>query len=238
LSLSCTSFFVLWFIGGQALADSSQIPASGNKYDGDWIRLHVDVFTFKKADGTDNVNYCAPAHSKFAVYRELSNDNLSVRFRKVEPFQSTQGCSVVDLHTQYIVKKSDIEQMSHARSGFTFGGLVVPFKVYMGHNTQLSASSTVAPYVGFSADWDLFGITVTPVVAAGISLVPVANAATGGTDTKSAFTSAIGFEFDSAKNSAFHAGLLLGKDFLNKNDRGNDPTINKIWVSLYVGYSQ
>jgi hypothetical protein len=54
-------------------------------------------------------------------------------------------------------------------------------------------------------------------------------------DTKSALSFATGLVLTHEKNKAFTAGILFGKDFLSTEDRISDPTVDKIWTSLYIG---
>jgi hypothetical protein len=112
----------------------------------------------------------------------------------------------------------------------------VPFKFRLGKDKQLVSSSTVAPFVGFRTGWAPFGLSFTPIVALGLSQVPIANSS-GGTDTKSAYTIAAGLRVTSNKNDKFSAGLILGHDYLNKADRAADTTVGKPWLSAYLGYS-
>ena len=78
---------------------------------------------------------------------------------------------------------------------------------------------------------------ITPIISAGLGLVSVANPTTNITETKSAFSTAVGIKVTSVKNENFNAGILVGKDFVSKADRDNDPVVSKLWLSLYVGYS-
>ncbi len=67
-------------------------------------------------------------------------------------------------------------------------------------------------------------------------LVPVSDPA-GGNSTRTAFTLATGFVMGSSKNEDFQAGILVGRDFLGRNDRARDPGSKNLWVSFYVGFA-
>jgi hypothetical protein len=241
-------------------ADRSTTTSAGNPYpsdedrlDGDTLKLRVNIRGFKEvgAPDTNQTTWCAPRGTKLKVTRELQ-DKLLVRFEldagdKTKPdapkFENTskgayEDCAktgVVNEYTQYWIPRSALEQYAYRRSGVMFGALIVPFKFHLGSEYKLSASSTIAPYVGFR--WfTVWGATVTPVLSAGLGLVPVTSASSGETETKSAFSAATGFVVTSTKNDKFNAGFLLGKDFLSKGEQGTDSTVDNLWISLYAGY--
>lgn len=144
----------------------------------------------------------------------------------------------VNTFTAYTIARADFHHLDYKRSGISFGALVVPFKFRLGSSKELVSSSTVAPFMGFRTAWfTSFGLTFTPVVAAGLSVVPVADATSSTTESKSAYTLAAGFRLTSTKNDQFNAGLLFGRDFLNKVDRERDPAVAKPWLSFYLGYA-
>jgi len=143
--------------------------------------------------------------------------------------------NLVNDYTEYKISVKNLRQHDFRRTGVMFGALIVPFKFHIGGERKLSASSTVAPFVGFRAPGPL-GLSFTPVVSAGLGIVPVNSADTNETETKSAFSCAIGVLLTHTKNDSFNAGVLFGKDFLSKHDRGTDDTVSKVWFSLYAGY--
>jgi hypothetical protein len=142
---------------------------------------------------------------------------------------------MVNDYTAYKIETVRLMEHPNRRTGVMFGALVVPFKFHLGGENKLSASSTIAPYVGFRGPAP-FGLTFTPVVSAGLGLVPVNNATTDETDTKSAFSVALGVLLTQSKNDKFNAGVLFGKDFLSKSDRAGDDTVDEVWFSIYAGY--
>lgn len=78
---------------------------------------------------------------------------------------------------------------------------------------------------------------MTPIVSAGLGLVPITNPTTNSTETKAALSTAVGLVVTSSKSESFNAGVLIGKDFLGEVDRKNDPSVGKLWLSFYVGYA-
>lgn len=145
------------------------------------------------------------------------------------------SAGMVNDYTAYKIKVAELGEHPYRRTGVMFGALVVPFKFHMGGEHKLSPSSTVAPYVGFRGPAP-FGLTFAPIVSAGLGLVPVNNPATDETQTKAAFSVALGVLLTHSKNDKFNAGVLFGKDFLSKGDRAADTTVDKVWFSIYAGY--
>ena len=239
-------------------AKAPVFPSDEDRFSGDHIQLRTQVDSFEVIPETSPDNdgmKCAPKNARLSVTTE-DDQWLLVRFlelpkngwdcylhqhicvRSKETITDCDSKSLVNTYTQYKIKKSVLKQVGYTRTGVTFGGLVVPFKFRFGTNKTLSASPAVAPYVGFRTGWfQSYGVTFTPVVAAGLSLVPVTNADTSATSTKTALTVAGGLRFTSSKSDAFSAGLLIGYDFINKSDREGDKSLTKPWLSFYVGAS-
>lgn len=237
---------------GDGKGDAPTIPASDDsKFVGDHLRLRTNVHKFH--DVNDNSappkDYCAPVATRLDVGSETT-DQVTVRVLKMLDDTATgddkialEACksgheSLVNTYTSYTLAKTELAENEYTRTGVSFGGLVVPFKYRLGKSKELVSSSAVAPYFGFRTGWgQSLGLTVTPVVAAGLSLVPVTDSTNKTTATKAAYTAAVGFRVTSSKNDTFSAGLLFGRDFLNKADRDTDPTVKKPWASFYLGYA-
>jgi hypothetical protein len=219
-------------------------------YDGDILKLYTNVGDFTEIGDVSETKFCAPKGSVLAVTSDR-NDLLSVRFKKVPAGKvdalleetpspeavgkCTSTSQIVNDYTQYEIGKGVLLRHSFRRSGITFGALVVPFKFYLSGDRKITTSSTIAPYIGFRLPQS-FSLTVTPIVSAGLGLVPVADPNSGETETKSALTVGFGFALKSTKNDAFNAGFLIGRDFLSRSDEKADPNVRKAWFSLYVGY--
>lgn len=144
----------------------------------------------------------------------------------------------VQRDVQYIADEDTQKSMRYERNGFAFGGLIVPFKFRLGKEKKVVSSTTFAPYIGYRYHkFQGYGMDLMPVVSAGLGIVNVRDATKNEDDTKAAFSTAVGFTLSSAKNPHFNAGVLLGKDFLSKKDRAIDPSVNKMWFSLWLGIS-
>lgn len=231
---------------GRAGGATVTYPSDENRLDGDHLTLRVNISPFYPLGEAAASARCAPKDSKIAITKD-AGDVVTLRFLSVPDDKelgansaAAQACPAgdrVDDATQYSISRNVLLDYDVYRSGVTFGALVVPFKFYLGGDKKISASSTIAPYVGFRGPAP-FGLTFTPVLSAGLGLVPVSNPDTGKTDTKTALSTAVGMVLTARKNEAFNAGLLLGKDFLGRADREIDPTVGKAWFSIYVGYSK
>jgi hypothetical protein len=235
---------------------TTAFPEDADRLDGDHLKLRVNVYGFEALDGPEKGKpFCAPKGSKITVTRQ-EGDQLFVRFKlpdtsapqKDDGRMFSTGEAVtesaladcpsstrVDEHTQYKISYTSLSQNAYRRTGVTFGALIVPFKFHLGGSNKLSSSSTIAPYVGFRGPAP-FGLTFTPVVSAGLGLVPV-NDGSGETETRPAFSAALGVLLTHSKNDRFNAGILFGKDFLSEADRASDDTVEKVWFSFYAGYA-
>jgi hypothetical protein len=134
----------------------------------------------------------------------------------------------------YLIPTDIIEGTEVRRSGLSFGGLVVPFKYYLGGDRTIKASTSVAPYIGWRIPF-LFNTTLTPMLASGLAMIPVKDG--DGTNNRNALSVAGGVLLRSPVTSDFSAGIAFGKDFVSKSDRGTDETIDKLWASVFFGYA-
>jgi hypothetical protein len=222
----------------------------GDRYDGDHLVLTTDAWGFRPLVGQASAERCAPTGAVLVVMHD-SAGTLVVRFKDtgssnsaaVPPAKEAAGaqdrrCEAKDRVREavaYEIGKETLRQFGFKRSGLAFGALVVPFKFRLGVN-ELVTSSTVAPYLGWRFPLGA-AMTFTPIASAGLALVPVDDPSTGKSETKSAFSAALGLVLTSSKNDQFQAGALIGRDFLGRADRARDPGSRKPWISLYLGYA-
>jgi hypothetical protein len=228
-------------------ASAEKYASSGAVQNGDHFQLKSDAGGISIIDGGGNTSfYCAPHASKFTYIRNVSG-LVIIRFRKVtasasalNPEEKNDGrCrapNVVNTDVRYSVPEAEFSNWEYSSNGVTFGGLVVPFKFRLGGVNEIVSSTTIAPYVGWTFTDIAYGMTFSPIVSAGLGLVPVVDSATKLTNSKAAFSTALGFVVTSSKNESFQAGFLVGRDFLGRTDRTSDPTVDKMWVSFYLGY--
>ncbi|RZL02887.1 MAG: hypothetical protein EOP36_07015 [Rubrivivax sp.] len=230
-----------------ALSVAADDPPAGDYasdrglWSGDHFKLRTVARVFTEvgaASGTAVTTKCAAAGSIFVT--NLDDDGtLYLRFLDVARNGSLcPADQSVEPQVQYKAPKASLQYHDMKRSGFTFGGLVVPFKFRLGSAKEIVSSATIAPYFGYRTGWfEGVGLTFTPVLSAGLGLVPVVDTVNGSTSTKAAFSTAVGFVIGSSKNDAFQAGFLLGRDYLGRTDRQLDPSVSKVWASFYVGYA-
>jgi hypothetical protein len=225
----------------EAPAKTPQYPASGANQIGDHLKLTVDVYGFVpvSVSASKKDDRCAGKYSKYSV---VATDATStyVKFYHIQPALSSDTCpkdapSVAE-GSIYRIANTPYLQSQSKTAGIAYGALVVPFKFRLGSDKKLISSVTIAPYIGGRLTWLQFlGYELMPVWAAGIGLVPVASEDGKSTDTKSAFSTAVGFTLSSVKDPKYSAGVLFGRDFISKSDQGKDPGVNKPWMSLWLG---
>jgi len=227
----------------QDSASTQSYPSDDNRLDGDHLHLRTNARGFVPIGGSDKDAKCAIVGSKLSVRSEAADGTIVVRFYDLptvkDDSEEAKDCpksQQVNTFTSYTIKKTQLLGYDFRRTGVTFGGLVVPFKFRLGGDKGITASSTIAPYVGFRmAFFQGFGLSFTPLISGGLGLVPVTDQNTNTTETKSALSLATGFIMTSNKSERFNAGILIGKDVLSKPDRERDPNVDKAWLSFYLG---
>lgn len=229
-----------------AQGESASFASDRDSLIGDHIRVQTHVIGFKESGITDAQDRCAPSGSGVSIRREVKG-SFTVRFYDVPKVKQDEleqtdlgkACwkaGLVSVDSSYTIGVEKLMEYDFKRSGVTFGALVIPFKFRLGGDKAITSSSTIAPYLGFTSRYlQFFGLTLNPVATAGVAFVPVANPATGTTETRSAFSLGGGLVLRSSKNDQFSAGLIIGKDVLSKSDRALDPNVSKAWLSFYLG---
>ncbi|MDN4054422.1 hypothetical protein QPK32_15170 [Massilia sp. YIM B02763] len=218
-------------------------PTNKGELIGPHKRLGTDAGGFTLKGNTDTTPHCAGKNSVLSVIARTSEKTI-VRFVSAKaPGSAFEACAALDKHVTenaaYEIKNADFDTLALKDTGVAFGALIVPFKFRMGDDKKISSSTTIAPYIGVR--WyrlQGFGVEFMPVVSAGLALVPVTDQTTRNTETKAAFSLATGITLSSRTNTDFSAGLLVGKDFLSKSDRQADPSVNKLWISIWLGVSR
>jgi hypothetical protein len=222
---------------------------------GDHFVLKANINGFQEPGSADSK--CAPLGAEFAVHNfDPSTKKLDLTFPVIKvkpaPFSAMlglrddeaveealkicHGTASVNGYTNYQLDAGKLDHSAFKRKGIAFGGLIVPFKFRLGNAKELVSSSTIAPYVGVRTSvFQGWGLTLTPLVSAGLGVVPVADASGKGTNTKAALSTAAGLLLTSNKSEQFSVGALVGRDFLGRTDREADSAVNKLWISLYIG---
>jgi hypothetical protein len=222
--------------------DGVPFPSDNGDLTGDHLVLRADAFGFRLPREPDK-KFCAYRETQFVVTKNSYVQFTSIpkeKLTKSEEGHTACGneSDMVTYNALYIADEETQKTMTYERTGFAFGTLVVPFKFRLGRDKKIVSSSTIAPYIGFRHDkLQGFSLDLMPVVSAGLGIVPVYNPDKQENESKAAFSTAVGLTLTSSKNSKFNAGFLVGKDFLSKSDRSLDPSVNKIWLSLWLGIS-
>jgi hypothetical protein len=217
-------------------------PADNGDITGDHLILRADAFGFT-LPRDPNKKFCSYRDARFVVTKDSYVQFYFVTDEKVKKSDAPHvtcpaDTEMVTYNALYIADEETQKTMSYERTGFAFGTLVVPFKFRLGGDKKLVSSSTIAPYLGFRHHkLQGFSMDLMPVASAGLGIVPVYNPDKKENESKAAFSTAIGITLTSSKNSTFNAGLLIGKDYLSKSDRNLDPSVNKVWLSLWLGIS-
>jgi hypothetical protein len=232
-------------LASPAAAEAS-LPGDNASLVGDRMTFRATARGFKLVapvdTATGGTDHCARAGS-VALVTSATKSQLFMRFADLgeKSEAATQSCPdavQVRLGEQYKVEREPLLRIDHARTGLSFGGLVIPFKYRMGDDKELVASPAIAPFVGYRMSFtQRWGFTFKPVAASGLSLVPVPTADGKETENKAAYTVALGFRITSSKNEQFSAGLLYGRDFLSSRDTATNPKLKKPWLSIYLGAS-
>ena len=173
------------------IAKLKSLANDGDRLDGDILKLTTNVSPFKLLRGNASDVFCAPKNSRVRVTKEedgvvfLNFKSVpsggvleSFRLSKENEDDSVNDCAQVgELPTvfkdeQYSISRAILDDFGYERRGLSFGALVVPFKYYLGGDKRISASTTVAPYIGYRR-FRVLGLNIMPVVSAGLGLVPV-----------------------------------------------------------------
>lgn len=252
-NLSVTSVFLA---GLPAVAGAADYPTNRDDLVGPTFRTDANASGFtiylkQPGEGgeADKVRtFCAQRKSSFVV-TERKDKTTWVKFHRIgQPDPDEEAAyklvcgsdqNKVSNDVVYGIPDAEFDLIPKRSSGVAYGALVVPFKFRLGDDKKISSSATIAPYIG--ARWHRFqrwGVEMMPIATAGLALVPISNPTDNKTDTKAAFSTAIGITLVSTTSNAFSAGVLVGKDFLGKTDRAFDPSVNKLWLSIWLGTSQ
>lgn len=234
---------VLVAVGCCSTVWATDFPENGREKMGSLLILSTDAYGFKPASKpTENERRCAGDGSTFTI-EKVGSASQDIRFYHINPATAggdtcPAGSPSVDLKSIYIIDAETDRTIRAKVSGIATGTLVVPFKFRMGSDRKIVSSSTIAPYLGYrSRHFQTVGNEVIPVIAAGLALVPIHDPTSNTTETKAAFSTAFGLTLRTIQNEKFSAGILFGKDFLSNADKKIDPSVNKMWFSVWIGFN-
>lgn len=155
--------------------------------------------------------------------------------------ESTQGW--VKLDATYQFTPTNFAKTSSQRVGFTWGGMIIPYKYYFTDHSIQGSPSTVA-YVGYQGWFP--GISLAAVGAAGLGVAQTSSSGTNSgsaqtpatsssnsTSTSATYTWAVGLVATFGKS--IKAGVMTGRDY--QTSASGFKYENKQWIALSVGTS-
>lgn len=148
------------------------------------------------------------------------------------------GCNPID-GQQTKVTVDEVVASGSFRSGWVYGVLVAPFKFYP-HSGEIAASSTIGPYLGWRMDRNFLGVSTTWVLSSGIGSVTAKDKDESGQVKSAQLTALSGstglvFEINKGKNP-FRAGVLIGKDWIDRKSSITYENNGRTWFALQLGY--
>jgi len=168
--------------------------------------------------------------------KRSANDLLNV------DCSSPQGVNLGAPETDLMVYRVDQDKLPkeyYKHMGITHGALFVPFK--RRPDKSLSGETSLGYFFGYRFD-TLFGITVTPIATAGMSLVNVSNdsiitptSTLQDSGVRAAFTYGAGLIFTHL--GSFQVGAVYGWDKIGGDAGKAWKYEGKGWSSLMVGYA-
>jgi hypothetical protein len=213
----------------------AELPNDQENYLGDAIRCLLDVkastVTTIQTKTTEEKTICIPGLTRMEVIGQ-DNEGLIV-ILKSKAIDCLSKKELKSGGVGYRIKKDDLKNKGFMRVGITYGTLVLPFKYQLTGNQDFTGSSTVGGYVGYRWEWmHNLGTTLTPIVFAGASLIPV-------NETNENNSSTLGFSCGggiiATLKGAFQMGVVFGIDRVGSN--ANYQYNDNGWVSLEIGYT-
>jgi hypothetical protein len=232
-------------------------PNDNGDWTGDVIKIANDVYDVKAASKDDTTDHFVPDGAIFTVVSDDSTTHkLIVKFRNVKaggtdvtvdetggnfhysPSETKrkmpENLTAVDTHNLYTFDKAAIEKMDYYRHGWSFGGLLVPYKYQLSDKSFGSALS-IGPYLGYRSEDR--GSSLVYLMSAGyVSNIPVPLADKSGTVNRSGFTVAVGVIATIDKGSGIQVGLIAGQDRLGSNSLAPYEYEGKTWLSIAIGF--
>jgi len=230
---------VLFFLAagnalGQATAEKEVVTdiihSDADNYLGDRIRFAVKVEVTQRRS---QAKVCIPPLTRMSVIGKQDQD-LVVKIR-----DGATDCDKkpIDTGEAYLLSLTEVSQSGLARTGSTYGALIVPFKWHMQGDREVTGSSTVGAYLGYRFETaNAIGYTLTPVAFMGASNVSVAKTGANGEATnESLFGFSAGFGLIGTFKKDFQAGVVVGWDHVNKS--AGYQYNGKPWLALEIGFS-
>lgn len=131
-----------------------------------------------------------------------------------------------------------LNEQDFYRQGFTWGGLVIPYKYYFSDHS-IKSNSSVVGFVGYEGWFP--GVSLSGVVALGPGTAPTTSSPGAGSTSNAAsssitavtYTAALGVIASFGASQTLKAGLMIGRDY--QSNPANFPYENKTWMALSIG---
>ncbi len=120
------------------------------------------------------------------------------------------------------------------RFGYTYGGLVVPYKYHVNGSKEFRAGSAIGPYIGYRFDRNTIGLGIKAIAFAALSTVAVEQTVGGETKSQSLSGFSYGLGFIGQVKGDFQMGLVVGWDRVSRS--ANYADNGKAWVAITAGF--
>jgi hypothetical protein len=223
-------------VQAQATTDKEAVKEvlvnDAQNYIGDRIRFAVQVTATRKSDSQ---KVCIPPLTRMSVLgkTEDGTNNLIVKIT-----DGAKDCDKKDIRTAeaHLISIRDLTESGLARTGSTFGALVVPFKWHLQGNKDISASATIGAYLGYRFETaNAIGYTLTPIAFLGASNISVPTTSNGEVKDQNLFGFSFGGGLVGTFKGSFQAGVVLGWDHVSKS--AGYQYNGKPWLAFEIGFS-
>lgn len=213
-------------------ASIAQAQNDQENYYGDHIRLSVNIPATERDNPSEN--HCIRGHTKLIVIGQ----NETHFFVKLKGDIDVPGCNVstdtIHPNIAYAITKENVGKSGPARTGVTYGALVIPFKWQTSGNKDFTGSASVGGYAGYRFEFlRALGITATPIAFAGASNISVPGAT--GANPQNVMGFSYGLGMIATFKGAFQLGGVIGWDRVGANTTYQYN--NKPWIALEIGYA-
>jgi hypothetical protein len=226
---------------GATSSQSSGIKTRDNEISvGDKISFPVNVvgsLVNGKGEITDDREICIPAKINLRVTSISEPQKIFVTAaRNWGKYGEDCNAARQTLEGVPIALNRDITtKFSNSRNGFTYGGIIVPYKYHFNGSKSFEGGTTLAPYAGYRFDRYGLAYGLKIIGFAGLTKIDVVQTI----DNEQVSQSLSGFSYGvgaiGSIDDAIQIGLVIGADRVNESSGYIDN--GKPWISLAIGYS-
>ncbi len=211
---------------------NAQTPNDQDNYYGDRLKISVNVRGTLRDEQTVA---CIPGGTSMQV---VGQDETHL-FVKLEAAKNgaPKDCdnnTALSLTSAYQLALTDLKRSGLARTGVTYGALVVPFKYHTSGDREYTGSASVGGYAGYRFETlRNLGFTATPIGFMGAANISLPSGSGNGTDNVMGFSYGVGLV--ATFKGSFQTGVVVGWDRVGNN--ANYKYNGKPWVALEIGYA-